>query len=259
MKFHILALAVAAVVAAPAFAAGVEPATAQLINSFPANVPATFAPSPNVVDASAFYSNVTTFQGFGFLNGGAAVDPALPANTLTPLVCDDNTYNAPVARTLTGYRFSVANLGAAAISARPLIRFFSDNANAPGTFLGGNNFNAITFNPGSVGVYTIGTLPTPIVFPGIGAAVKIWSCTAFDNNSGATGATAAGLNNLGVGLYTPVDRGTSADLFFLTTGNALVNNPPGSTGTIGGAVANFGFELRDAVTLPVELQSFEVK
>ncbi len=263
MKFHVLALAVAAVVAAPAFAAGDQPAGLSVTRTFPANKPATFGPSTEALDATAFFSNVTTFTGSAALNGGAGDDPAAGANTITRLICDDLTYNGAVARNVTGYRFAVANLNAAAVSVRARVRFFQDNgANAPGTLIGGNSFAAFSFTGNQITVLTANPLTTAIPFPGTGPAVKVWACITFDNNSGATGATFAELNNFGMGTYNPPDRGTSADIYFQTTTNGafFASNPAGATTNLGGApVANFGWELLDSVTMPVELQSFEVK
>lgn len=263
MKFDVLALAVAAVVAAPAFAAGDQPAGLTATHTFPANKPVTFGPSTEVLDGTAFYSNVTTFTASAALNGGAAADPALPANTITRLICDDLTYNGAVARNVTGYRFAVANLNPAAVSVRARTRFFQDNgANAPGVLIGGNSFAAFSFAGNQITLLTANPLATAIAFPGTGPAVKVWACITFDNNSGATGATVAELNNFGMGTYNPPDRGTSADTFFQTTANGsfFASNPAGTTGNLGGApVANFGWELLDAVTMPVELQSFEVE
>lgn len=260
MKFRVLALAIAATVAAPAFAAvDQNGGTLRAIRNFPTNTPVQFGPSTEVVDGTSFYSNVTTFLGQAFPNGGAAVDPALAANTITRLLCDDTTYNAATGRSLSGLVFGVANLNAAAVSARARVRFYSDAAGVPGTYITGYSFNAFTFSPG---VTLLSGTVTAFPLPGTGAAVKIWSCITFDNGSGATGATVADLNNFGMGLYNPVDRGSSADQYFLTTNNGsfVGPNPAGATGNLGGApVANFGWELTDAVTMPVELQSFEVK
>lgn len=264
MKFRVLALAVAATVAAPAFAAGEQPATAVAVRTVPANKPFQFGPSTEALDGTAFYSNVTTFSGFAGAPGGAAADPAAAANTITRMNCDDVTYNATVARTMSGYRFNVSNLNSTVVTARPRTRFYSDNAGAPGNYIGGNSFTPIAFAASSVTTYTASPLGASIAFPATGAAVKIWACIVFDNNGAAapTGATVAELNNLGMGLFGPPDRGTSADIYFQTTANGsfLANNPAGATSSFGGApAANFGWELLDATTMPVELQSFEVK
>jgi hypothetical protein len=70
----------------------------------------------------------------------------------------------------------------------------------------------------------------------------------FDNNSGATGATATQLNNLGMGLFDPPTIGTSADAMFQTTaaGDFAVNNPAGSLFNFNGnppANAFFGMSV----------------
>ena len=55
----------------------------------------------------------------------------------------------------------------------------------------------------------------------------IWAGIAFDNNGGATGATAAQLDNLAQGIFSPPDLGTSADQYFVTTaaGSFAVGQP----------------------------------
>ncbi|MFZ2236582.1 MAG: hypothetical protein WBP11_12445 [Dokdonella sp.] len=260
MKFRVLALAISAVISTSAFAASDQPATAHAIATMAMGKAQQVAPSPEALDATAFYSNVTTFLGQAFANGGAAVDPSAAANTITRLLCDDITYNGAVARSLSGFRFSIANLNAGVVTARPRIRYYQDAANAPGAYITGSTFNPIAF---PAGVTTYQTTVTTFAFPGTGPAVKVWACITFDNNGVAapTGATVAELNNLGLGIFNPPDRGSSADQYFLTTANGsfLSNNPPGAIGTLVGTTANFGFELLDAVTMPVELQSFEVK
>ena len=198
--------------------------------------------TPSAVDNNALFSNVTTFGGNGLRNGGAAADPAAAANTITALVADDLTLIRP--SNIAGYRFSVVNFDAAAVSARPRIRFYAANGanGGPGTYLGGNSFNAISFAAGSVTVFQTGVLATPIP----NTSSQIWAGITFDNNSGATGATAAQLNNLGQGIFNPVDKGSSADNYFVTTANGsfLANNPAGGQGNFGGApVANFGWEI----------------
>ena len=82
MNFRVLALAISVAVAAPAFAASDQPAALHALGTFPANKPAKLGPSTEALDGTAFYSNVTNFQALAFANGGAAADPAAPANTM---------------------------------------------------------------------------------------------------------------------------------------------------------------------------------
>jgi hypothetical protein len=76
----------------------------------------------------------------------------------------------------------------------------------------------------------------------------MWMGITYDNNSGADAATAAQLNQLGVGLYNPVNIGSSTDLAFATTSNGSFNSnlPPGATFNTPGVIDNFGFEIRVA-------------
>jgi Carboxypeptidase regulatory-like domain len=195
---------------------------------------------PQVVDPNAFYSNITTFTGQGILNGGATL---VAGNTITQLVADDLTFTRGVPVNVVQYRFTVLNNNAVAVSFRPRIRFYNNNAGVPGTLIGGNTFNAV-----SVPALTVQTFTSPAVGPFAFATQTAWAGITFDNNSGATGATATQLNNLGQGVFNPPDRGTSADLAFRTTtaGDFLVSNPAGATFNTAAIIDNFGWELMSA-------------
>lgn len=212
-------------------------------------------PLPLVVDANAFYSNITTEAGGNVTNGGAT-------SNITRLVCDDVTYDASAgARTLVGYRFTVTNANAASVTARARIRFFQDNSGFPGTLIGGSSLTPLSF-PGSSANTLHVTLSTALPFPGTGSAVHVWACITFDDNTGgtggATGITTAELNNLGQDFIEPVDRGSSANEYFVTTnpGSFFASNPTGSL--VFSSVHNFGWELLQATAFPVTLQSFTV-
>lgn len=204
---------------------------------------------PEVIDANAFYSDVTTFLGQGVLNGGAAL---VGANTITALVADDLTFTRGVPVNVVQYRFSVANANAAAVSFRPRIRFYANNAGAPGTLIGGNTFNAVSVPAGNV---TIFTAPLNTATPFVMTTQTIWAGITFDNNSGATGATLAQLNNLGQGVYNPPDRGSSADSAFRTSaaGDFLASNPAGASFNTTGVVDNFGWELISAAPVAAQV------
>jgi hypothetical protein len=194
---------------------------------------------PFVIDPNSIYSNVTTFLGIGTRNTTATL---VGANTFTALVADDLTHIRDVPVNVTAYKFTVANFNATAVSARPLVRFYANDGagGGPGTLLGGNNFNAISFAAGNVIILNTGPLATPITL----TTQTVWAGITFDNNSGATGATATQLDNLGQGNYNPPDRGTSADLAFRTTtgGSFAASNPAGATFN-SASVDNFGWEL----------------
>lgn len=199
------------------------------------------------LDPGASYSNIDNFTGQAFANGGTANQSG---NLITRLVADDTTWAGPV---LTGQsvltvRFSVANLNTTAVSARARIRFWAaDGAGgAPGSYYSGVGFtfNAISFASG-VTVLT-GTIGAGL-FPAVAPGQTLWAGLTFDNNSGATGATLAQMNNLGQGIFNPVGIGSSADRFFQTTAAGSffgTANPAGSlTNFSGNPVGNFGWEF----------------
>ena len=184
------------------------------------------------------YRDLDTTGGQFFANGGAAV---VGGNTITRLVADDITpLGGYSGQAISNIYFSVVNANGVAVSARPRLRMWgSDGAGGgPGTFIAGFTFNAISFaaNSGSSFFFH----PTGVNVP----SGTFWMGLTFDNNSGATGATAAQLNNLGMALFDPPSIGTSADTAFETTaaGDFLVNNPAGSSFNFGGnPPANFFF------------------
>ena len=208
--------------------------------SYPLNAKQRSAIVPQVVDPNAFYSNITTFTGNAVLNGGAT---SVGGNIITTLVADDLTFTRGVPVNVVQYRFTVVNANSVAVSFRPRVRFYNNNAGVPGTLIGGNTFNAV-----SVPALTVQTFTSPAVGPFAFATQTAWAGITFDNNTGATGATAAQLNNLGQGSYNPPDRGTSADSAFRTTaaGDFLVGNPAGASFNNATIVDNFGWELMSA-------------
>jgi hypothetical protein len=192
-----------------------------------------------VAQVELFVYDNTTTPGQPFLNGGAALQGA---NTITRLVADDITpIGGYAGMAISNIYFSVYNNNAAAVSARPRIRFYgSDGAGGgPGTFLTGYTFNPISFSTGGSYWYFH---PTGMNVP----AGTFWAGMTFDNNSGGTGATSTDLDNLGMVLFNPPTVGTSADTYFITTaaGSFLVNNPAGTLGNFGGTPpANFFFGM----------------
>jgi hypothetical protein len=198
----------------------------------------------------ASYSNIDTFSGQSFSNGGAAVQSG---NTITRMAMDDLTFALPylAGQNISSFTFSVTNLNTVAVSARPRVRFWlADGAGgAPGTYYSSPNpigytFNAISFGANSVGLFT-GTVGPGFLQPAAGQT--LWAGITFDNNTGATGATAAQLNNLGQGIFGPPVVGSSQDAFFHTTAAGSFfapNNPAGAITNFGGnPVANFGWEF----------------
>lgn len=186
------------------------------------------------------YSNITNFTGSAFSNGGAAV---LSGNGITRLQADDITFAAGAAGQLINrFDFNVSNLNTSNTSARARIRFYADNAGAPGTLITGFSFNPISFGANSASTFF--TTLAPASQFAVPANGKMWAGITFDNNTGATGATITQLNNLGQGLFNPPTIGSSADVLFLTTapGSQFVSNPAGGTTNFGGnPVANTGW------------------
>lgn len=186
------------------------------------------------------YNNLGNNTGSFFANGGAA---NLSGNTITRLVADDITpIGGYAGMAIDNIYFSVVNANAVAVSARPRLRMWNaDGAGgAPGTFIAGFTFNAISFGANSGSSFFFH--PTGLNVP----SGTFWMGLTFDNNSGATGATDIQLNNLGMALFSPPTIGTSTDTAFETTaaGDFLVNNPAGSTFNFGGnPPANFFFGL----------------
>jgi len=214
--------------------------------------------SPLTVAPTSVYSNVTTFGGTGVLNGGAAIHPAAPANTITRLLADDLTLFNAVGHppyNITSYKFAVINSNAVAVAPRMRTRFWNNDGagGGPGTLITLISFTLATgntFAPNSVTILDTGDLTAG----GLQFAVNsrnIWAGVAFDNNGGTSGDTVATLNNVGLGVYNPVDRGSSADISFLTTTNGAfgASNPPGSQQNIAGLPDTFGWELLES-TVP---------
>jgi hypothetical protein len=215
--------------------------------------------------AEVVYSNVDTFTGGGFANGGTAQvgGSALAPLRATRLVADD-TVSVALAP-IREVSFSVVNFDTVAVSARPRIRYWAaDGAlGGPGTLLGGASFNAISFAAGSVNTFfaDFDNPATPafeILFQ-VPADGKVWAGLMFDNGTAAarTTATVAQLNNLGQGLFNPPTLGSSDITLAYQSTNPTVATPgtngwfipnlPGATITISDATgapnSNLGVEF----------------
>jgi hypothetical protein len=199
------------------------------------------------------YNNIdgSVFSGFVYSNGGDGPDPVTTGNTITRLTADDIHFAPGFAgNVITNIYFSVSNLNAVAVSARPRLRFYADNSNSPGNILAAFTFNPISFPAQSVSVFFFnpgGSFTVP--------AGTMWAGETFDDNVGTTGITPAQLNNLGQGIFGPPQAGTSLDEFFQSTsqGSFNQNNPPGSLLFFGGVpAANFGwaFEIANISSVP---------
>ncbi len=184
------------------------------------------------------YDNVVNFGGQFYANGGAANQSG---NTITTLVADDITPIPGYAgQTISNIYFSVVNGNAAAVSARPRLRIYDSTGTGggPGTILAAFSFNPISFGANSANIFYFN--PGGLTVP----SGTFWMGLTFDDNGGATGATLAQMNNLGMAFFNPPTVGTSADIFFQTTsaGSFNANNPAGTLANFGGnPPANFGF------------------
>ncbi len=209
------------------------------------------------VDPDALYSNVTTFSGSAYANGGSATD--INGNTITTLVADSLALMGSAPFSIGQFSFAIANLNSVPVGARPRVRFYANDGTngGPGTYITGYSFNAITYDAASVAVYTGTVMPFAIT------TQSFWAGITFDDNTGTTGITPAQLDNLGMGLYGPIDVGSSTDDFFQTDAPgsfALVNNPPGGIFDFGGVPrSDFGWEFVSSIPLPVTLTDFQVQ
>jgi len=211
--------------------------------------------APTVVDPNALYSDISTFSGSATTNGAANL---LNGNTITTLIADSLGLIGTPPFSIGGFTFSVANFNGVNVSARPLIRFYANDGTAggPGTILAAYDFAPISFSALNVALFTGN------VTPFTATTQSIWAAIIFDNETATTGATLAQLNNLGQGVFDPIDRGSSTDGFFATdtAGAFEANNPTGSVFDFGGPpLANFAWEIISAVPLPVTLNSFKVQ
>jgi hypothetical protein len=216
-------------------------------NSWTQTTSSTDAIGPN----NEVYRNNTGFQGSAFTQGpgGPVTGPAGTNVQTLHLAADDLTLDpaATVGDKIVRFTFSIANLNAAARSVRPHVSFYLNDGPSGGP---GTEVAAFLFNPISINSLTVSNLFFNVPLANqwtIPANRTFWAAETLDNSGGAT-ASSAELDNFGQGLYNPPTIGSSADLIFFSTNpdDGFTNAPAGTTGTINGAVANFGWELRVA-------------
>lgn len=197
--------------------------------------------SPRSPSVNAVYSNYSNTTGGTILVGGVTT---ATGTRITKLLADDLQCTAGGVP-MVQFNFTVYNANTTAFTATPLFRFYADNANKPGAFLGGFNGSATSFPASTIG--TFGAVVSPTW--SIPANGKMWVGMAFATTTG----TLAQRNNFGLALYDPVDVGSSVNQDFLsTTGNgtntttAFASNNPGGTVTSGsypGGPRNHGYEI----------------
>jgi hypothetical protein len=195
----------------------------------------------------AVYSDVTNFTGYAAPNGTNGT------TLYTALVADDITTTASSPFTLSQFTFSVCNLATVSQTISPYIRFFAADGTGggPGTLLGGLNFNGIPISSNAVDGFNYNAASSAIVLP-----TTFWAAEFFSTTS-----TAANAEDIGEGLFSPVDVGSSLDEEFLSSSFGTASSsfassaPAGSVDTspYGGApAADFEFEF-NAVPEPASL------
>lgn len=207
-------------------------------------------------DPNALYSNVTTYSGLKYFGGGSATD--INGNTITKLVADSLALIGDLPFSIGQVSFAIANDNLVPVSARPRLRFYANDgvSGGPGTFITGYSFNAITYDANSVAIYTATVAQFAITTRGF------WAGITFDDNTGTTGITAAQLDKLGMGIFDPIDVGSSTDGFFQTdvAGSFLEKDPAGATYIFPDPPpTNFGWEFVSSIPLPVTLTDFKVQ
>jgi len=200
------------------------------------------------------YSNLATFLGAVLNNGGTTPSGA---GLVTVLVADDLSPLLGYAGVdVTSFKWTVTNLNSVGVGARCLVRFYAPDGpgGAPGTLLGGFNFNPLVFAANAITTVTANLPPATLqMFGG-----PFWSGLAFDNNGGATGATAAQFANMGQGAFNPPTAGTSTDQVFRSADiNFSGNNPAG--GIVPGSgqfVFNLGWQFNVDQATPAQVSSW---
>jgi hypothetical protein len=196
--------------------------------------------APSVADPASVYATTTnTFSGNVAVNGGQANTPAI-----TRLIADDLTLVGTPPFSIGRFDFSMCNLNAAAVSARPRVRFYLNNAGTPG-----NNITGFSFNPITIAANTCNTFFATVA-PFSVTSNQIWAGMVYDNSTAT--ATAVQMDSFGMGLYPIPDVGTSADLIYRTTsapaaGASFLVNNPGPGGNINFTampLANLGWDFR---------------
>lgn len=216
------------------------------------------------VDPLAVYSNLTTFSGTATTMTGSGIPCAtVTGNDITGIQADDITFPLnPGASAVPAFNtFYVFNGNAASVTVRPRWRMWNTTGagGGPGTYVAGYSAGAPypTIAAGSVAGFRFNGTTTPALTPG--ATNNFWYGLQFDNNTGGiVGLTCTQLSLLGIGIFGPVDVGSSTTNIF--NGNVAasqnVNNPTGVTAALA-AGQSLGWEI-GVLTLPVQLMNFNV-
>jgi hypothetical protein len=189
------------------------------------------------------YSNHTGTPAGAFPNGGAATQGT---NTITLLVADDiSPISAAVGQSVTQFTFSAANQNPTPVTVRPRVQFFDTTGagGAPGNLLLTLSFPQTTLVTGVSLLQSAPLTPGQFVLPSI-----FWAGVVFDDNNGATGITAAQLDNVGQAVFNPPTVGSSFDVAWQSTNPGIQgNNQAGSGFNLRGTPpVNFGWEFQVA-------------
>lgn len=201
---------------------------------------------PQVADPNAVYANNTGFGGYILFNGGQV-------NGITRLVADNLALIGTPPHNIGYLYYVICNGNPGPVSARPKLRYYLDNAGAPGAIIQGLNFTPVTVPNASCAPFTI-RLPVSLQFTVSSNAM--WAAMTFDNAGGAT-ATNAQMDLIAMAFFNPPEAGTSNNNFFLTSGTPgefVTSSPAGSIQTFNSTPPpdppdNFGFELRRRVKI----------
>jgi hypothetical protein len=234
--------------------------TPRVVASAPLDKPELYQPSREL-EVDAVYSNVDNGLLATYSPAGATLQGT---NTITRLVADDLTTSVDpgAGREIYAFEFTVVNTSTTApVTYRPRLRFWFPNSStgAPGAYFNqgldlvsglenlavGYTFNPLTLAPNTFTTYYADF--TPDYAFGLDQGETLWMGMSFDNNNGGTGATAAQLNALALGVFDPPDVGSSDDTIAFQTTNAgsffNTANPAGGLFGFSNGPTNFGFSL----------------
>jgi hypothetical protein len=209
------------------------------------------------VDPSALYSNVTNYSG-SVINPGSASTYDGGTNVRTIFLGDDTTLT--FASTLNGAKFCISNSNTTPTQG-VFQTFHYDNTGAGG----GPGQRMLATGPGwgfaagnELAPETISCYYSDISANGYAATMTgMWTLVAFQDSSGAYTVTPAEMNNLGIGIFTGPDMGSSTDNYFTASAvGGAVANIAGTIGVLGAATENFGLEWTELPPVPVTLQMF---
>ncbi len=264
MKRAFAFAAVVALLATPAFAQvadhymgnmqikhGIDMATGQVTRG--AGGCATAGGGPGGTDPiNPWYDNAdsTSFLGSGLTQGPSAV---ISGNRLTRMLMDE-VHGDPIkgGLAISCIEFTMGNFNTDPVTVRPRIRYwFADGAAGggndpnPGTYYNkatpaatsiGFTFGAITVAANTcLTVFSTG-FDTAFAFqwltPDAADGNVMWAGLTYDDNTGATGATAAQMDNMGQCLYDPPVVGSSHEEVFITNAAGSFFNVANPAGTI---------------------------